>query len=101
MRDRVTTAEPEPRCPDPKISETDQRRPDDQVALIPRKLGCAFPRDLNVIALLDNCQIDPFSPIEGEPEAIVDGRSRRDSASIGEPAGQRSEASRIASLHSQ
>ena len=70
MRDRVTTAEPEPRCPDPKISEADQHRPDDQVALIPRKLGCAFPRDLNVVALLDNCQIDPLSPIEGEPETI-------------------------------
>jgi hypothetical protein len=77
VRDRVATAEPEPWCPDPKISETNQRGPDDQVALIPRKLGCTFPRDLNLIALFDHCQIDPFSPIQGEPETIESGAEVR------------------------
>ena len=43
MRDGVATAEPKPRCRDPKIGEADERGPDDQVALIARQLGCPFP----------------------------------------------------------
>ena len=55
---------------DPKISEADERGPDDQVALIPRQLGRPFPRDLDLIALFDHRQVDPLSPVEREPKAV-------------------------------
>jgi hypothetical protein len=70
VRNRVATAEPEPRRPDAKIGEADERGPDDQVALIPRQLGCPFSRHLDLIALFDHRQVDPLPPLEGEPKAV-------------------------------
>jgi hypothetical protein len=40
------------------------------VALIAGKLSCTFSRDLDLITLLDHCEIDPFSPVEGEPKTV-------------------------------
>ena len=70
MRDGVATAEPKPRCPDPKISEADERGPDDQVALIARQLGRPFPRHVDLIAPFDHRQADPLSPVEREPKTV-------------------------------
>jgi hypothetical protein len=73
VRNRVATAEPKPRRPDAKVGEADERRPDDQVALIPWQLGRPFSGHFDLIALFDHGQIDPLPPVEGEPKAVEAG----------------------------
>ena len=70
MRNRVAAAEPETRCPDSEIGKTYQCSPDDQVALISRKFGGRFSRHLDLVAVLDHRQVDPFPPVKSKPEAV-------------------------------
>ena len=70
MRNRVAAAEPETRCPDSEIGKTYQCSPDDQVALISRKFGGPFSRHLDLVAVLDHRQVDPFPPVKSKPEAV-------------------------------
>ncbi len=70
MRNRVAAAEPETRCPDSEISKTHQCSLNDQVALISGKFGCPLSRHLDLVAVLDHCQIDPFAPVKSKPEAV-------------------------------
>jgi hypothetical protein len=40
------------------------------VALVAGELGCPFPRDLDLKALLDHREADSLSPVEREPKAV-------------------------------
>jgi hypothetical protein len=61
---------PQARCPYSKISQPYQRRADDQMALISRQLCCAFSGYLDLVAMVDHREVDPFPPVVREPEAI-------------------------------